>query len=229
MADLRAGRKRVVVIGAGFAGYHCLRTLERQLPADVAELVVVSPTDYMLYIPLLPEVAGGVLEPRQVAVPLRVKLPRTRLQLGMVTAIDLAGRHLTVVNDEGHAVELAFDHLVITSGSVTRLLSIPGVADYAKGFKSVAEAIYLRDHILRQLEYADLAETEEERTARMTFVVVGAGYTGTELVAQGQQLTKQATKKKNGEVGRPPRPAGCWSTRRPGCCPGCPSALPDQR
>ncbi|GAA1673890.1 NAD(P)/FAD-dependent oxidoreductase [Fodinicola feengrottensis] len=206
MADLRAGRKRVVVIGAGFAGYHCLRTLERQLPADVAELVVVSPTDYMLYIPLLPEVAGGVLEPRQVAVPLRVKLPRTRLQLGMVTAIDLAGRHLTVVNDEGHAVELAFDHLVITSGSVTRLLSIPGVADYAKGFKSVAEAIYLRDHILRQLEYADLAETEEERTARMTFVVVGAGYTGTELVAQGQQLTKQATKKRRGR----PATAARW-------------------
>jgi NADH dehydrogenase len=178
-------RPRVVVVGTGFAGYHCLRALERRLPPDAAELVAVNPTDYMLYVPLLPEVVGGTLDPRRVAVPLRTKLPRTRAVLGTVGGIDLAAKTCTVVDVEGHSGQLAWDKLVITSGSVTRLLSIPGVAKHAKGFKSVAESIYLRDHILRQLELAEQADDPAERRARTTFVVVGAGYTGTELVAQG--------------------------------------------
>jgi NADH dehydrogenase len=180
----------VVVVGTGFAGYHCLRTLERRLPD--ADLVAVNPTDYMLYVPLLPEVAGGTLDPRRVAVPLRTMLPRTRTVLGNVTGLDLAGKTVTVVDAEGRREDLSWDRLVIASGSVTRLLSIPGVARYAKGFKSVAESVYLRDHVLRQIELADQTEDPAERASRATFVVVGAGYTGTELVAQGKELTRQA-------------------------------------
>jgi NADH dehydrogenase len=185
-------RPRVVVIGTGFAGYHCLRALERALPPDGAELIAVNPTDYMLYVPLLPEVTGGTLDPRRIAVAIRMKLPRTRLLLGEATRVDLAEGTCTVVDVEGRQRVLEWDRLVITSGSVTRLLSIPGVAEYAKGFKSVAEGIFLRDHVLRQLELAEQATDPAERAARVTFVVVGAGYTGTELVAQGQQLTRQA-------------------------------------
>ncbi len=178
------------MVGTGFAGYHCLRTLERRMPS--ADLVAVNPADYMLYVPLLPEVAGGVIDPRQVAVPLRTKLPRTRTVLGNVTGVDLTAKTVTVVTVEGGRQDLEWDRLVIASGSVTRLLSIPGVAEHAKGFKSVAEAIYLRDHVLRQLELAEQADDPDERRARSTFVVVGAGYTGTELVAQGQELTRRA-------------------------------------
>lgn len=181
---------RVVVIGAGFAGYHCLRTLERRLPG--AELVVVNPDDYMLYVPLLPEVAGGTLDPRQVAVPLRTKLPRTRTVLGNVTGIDLTGRTVTVVDAEDRERHLDWDRLVVASGSVTRLLSIPGVAEHATGFKSIAEAVYFRDHVMHEVELAQEADDPAERTERSTFVVVGAGYTGTELVAQGRELTRQA-------------------------------------
>ncbi len=200
MADrVSAGKRpRVVVVGTGFAGYHCLRALERRLPPDAAELVAVNPTDYMLYVPLLPEVVGGTLDPRRVAVPLRTKLPRTRAVLGTVGGIDLAAKTCTVVDVEGHSGQLAWDKLVITSGSVTRLLSIPGVAKHAKGFKSVAESIYLRDHILRQLELAEQADDPAERRARTTFVVVGAGYTGTELVAQGHLLTRAALAHRKG-------------------------------
>ncbi|HEY0450356.1 NAD(P)/FAD-dependent oxidoreductase [Actinophytocola sp.] len=192
MNSTDAGRRRprVVVVGTGFAGYHCLRVLERRLPD--ADLVAVNPADYMLYVPLLPEVAGGALDPRHVAVPLRTKLPRTRTVLGSVTGIDLTDKTITAVDVEGRRKVLDWDRLVIASGSVTRLLSIPGVAKYAKGFKSIAESIYLRDHVLRQLELAEQSDDPAERGARTTFVVVGAGYTGTELVAQGKELTRHA-------------------------------------
>jgi NADH dehydrogenase len=191
-------RPRVLVIGAGFAGFHCLRTLQRRLPPDAADLTVVNPTDHMLYVPLLPEVAGGTLEPRRVAVPLRPKLPRVRLVLGSAVGFDLDARVCTVIDVEGRERKLAWDRLVVTSGSVTRLLSIPGVAEHAKGFKSVAEAIFLRDHVLRQVELAELTDDPAERTARLTFVVVGAGYTGTELVAQIQALTIEALRHRSG-------------------------------
>jgi hypothetical protein len=192
------GKPRVLVVGTGFAGYHCLRTLERVLPADAADLVAVNPTDYMLYVPLLPEVAGGSLDPRRVAVPLRPKLPRTRLVQAHATGLDLSARTCTAVDVEGREQVLEWDRLVLTAGSVTRLMSIPGVAEHAFGFKSVAEAVFLRDHVLRQVELAEQADDPAERAARATFVVVGAGYTGTELVAQGLQLTRSALRGRSG-------------------------------
>ncbi|MBW4716933.1 NAD(P)/FAD-dependent oxidoreductase [Saccharothrix obliqua] len=188
-------KPRVLVVGTGFAGYHCLRALERALPAHAADLVAVNPTDYMLYVPLLPEVAGGTLDPRRVAVPLRTALPRTRLVQAHATSVDLTARTCTVIDVEGRSQVLGWDRIVLTAGSVTRLLSVPGVAEHAFGFKSVAEAVYLRDHVLRQVELAEQTGDDD----RATFVVVGAGYTGTELVAQGQRLTEAAAR------GRPVR------------------------
>ncbi|MGH3418635.1 MAG: NAD(P)/FAD-dependent oxidoreductase [Streptosporangiaceae bacterium] len=185
-------RPRVLVLGAGFAGYHCLRRLERRLPAGTAEVIAVSPADYMLYVPLLPEVTAGVLGPHRVAVPLRTHLRRSRLVLGTVTSLDLDERACSVADIEGRRRVVPYDRLVITCGSVTRLLAVPGVAEHAMGFKSVAEALYLRDHILQQLELAEQCDDDDERAARLTFVVVGAGYTGTEVAAQGALLTQRA-------------------------------------
>jgi NADH:ubiquinone reductase (H+-translocating) len=188
----RADRPRIVVLGAGFAGYHCLRRLERRLPADAAEIVAVTPTDYMLYVALLPEVTAGTLQPYRVAVSLRNHLPRTRLVLGTVTGVDIDGQACSVTDAEGRSHAVRYDRLVLTCGSVTRLLEVPGVAEHARGFKSVAEALYLRDHILQQLELAEQCDDQDERAARLTFVVVGAGYTGTEVAAQGALLTRRA-------------------------------------
>ncbi len=190
------GRPRVLVLGAGFAGYHCLRRLERRLPAGAAEVTAVSPADYMLYVPLLPDVTGGVLEPHRVAVPLRARLPRTRLVLGTVTGLDLNERTCSLTDIEGRGRVVSYDRLVIACGGVTRLLAVPGVAEHALGFKSVAEALYLRDHVLRQLELAEQCDDDDERAARLTFVVVGAGYTGTEVAAQGALLTQRALRRR---------------------------------
>jgi len=188
-------RPRVLVVGSGFAGFHCLRRLERRLvPAD-AELVLVSPTDYLLYSPLLPEVATGAIEPRHIAVPLRQHLRRTRLVLGRVVALDLPGGSATVLpstpgGGDAEPMTLRWDRLVLTPGSVTKQLDIPGVADTAYGLKTIGEAVFLRDHVLAQFDLADVCADDEagrqERRERLTVVAVGAGYTGTEFVAQMQ-------------------------------------------
>jgi NADH dehydrogenase len=176
-----------VIIGAGFAGYSAARGLQKY--AADAEIVLINPTDYFLYLPLLPEVAAGVLEPRRICVSLPDRLPKTKLVLGTVDRIDLVRRGIEWVDPERRRGAIEFDRLVLAVGSVNRLLPIPGIAEHAHGFRGISEALYLRDHITRQLELAAVTDDRAERDARCTFVVVGAGYTGTEVAAQGQLFT----------------------------------------
>jgi NADH dehydrogenase len=125
--------------------------------------------------------------------------------LGTVQSVDLDAAQLTIVDAEGGESTMHYDRLLLTPGSVNKLLPIPGVSEYAHGFRSVAEALYLRDHLIRQIELADATTDEEERTARCTFVVVGAGYTGTEVAGQGQLLTKRSAAERSGLRNRPMR------------------------
>jgi NADH dehydrogenase len=194
-------RQRVVIAGGGFAGFHAARRLGR-LAKGRLEVVVVNPTDYFLYLPLLPEVAAGILDPRTVAAPLAAAGRQVRHVLGAVTDIDTGGRQLTASDPEGNRRTVGYDRLVIALGSVNKLLPIPGVADHAHGFRSLAEAMYLRDHLLRQIELADLSADRAERDARCTFVVVGAGYTGTEVAAHLQLLSRIAARRRAGLAGQ---------------------------
>ena len=188
---MRATRAQVVVIGGGFAGLHALRRLERVLPPEAADLVLVSPTDYLVYSPLLPDVVASALEPRHVAVSLRQVLRRTRLVLGHALSADRADRTVDVGPSErggDGTVSLAWDRLLVAPGSVTRRFPIPGMSEQAHGVKTLTEALFLRDHLLTQLDIADSLPREPafdaERRERLTVVAVGAGYTGTEVVAQ---------------------------------------------
>jgi NADH:quinone reductase (non-electrogenic) len=181
-------RPRIVIVGAGFAGYHAARTVSR-LSRGRADIALVNPTDYFLYLPLLPEVAAGVIDPRRVAVSLPETLPDVRLILGEADRIDLDARRVDWVDPEGGRGECTYDRLVLAVGSVNKLLSIPGVNEHAHGFRGIAEALYLRDHMTRQIELAELTDDATDRAARTTFVVVGAGYTGTEVAAQGVLYT----------------------------------------
>ncbi|WP_410570891.1 NAD(P)/FAD-dependent oxidoreductase [Amycolatopsis sp. cmx-4-61] len=179
---------RVVIVGGGFAGYHAAKSLRKEAGADV-EVVVLNPTDYFLYLPLLPEVAAGILDPRRVTVSIPETLRGVRLVLGAATAVDFDSRQVTYTDPEDNEHRIGYDRLVLAAGSVNKLLPIPGVPEYAHGFRGVPEALYLRDHITRQIELAATAEDPAERDARCTFVVVGAGYTGTEVAAQGPAFT----------------------------------------
>ena len=128
-------------------------------------------------------------------------MPKVRFVLGTVTHVDARQKVVTWSSPEGGSGQAGYDRLILTAGSVNKLLPVPGVAEYAHGFRSIAEAIYLRDHITRQLELAAAAADEAERQARCTFVVVGAGYTGTEVAAQGQLLTTRLAKRMPGLAG----------------------------
>ncbi|MFD5114823.1 NAD(P)/FAD-dependent oxidoreductase [Streptomyces sp. NPDC058220] len=198
-------RERIVIVGAGFAGYQAARTLSRRV-RDAAEIILLNPTDYFLYLPLLPQVAAGILEPRRVTVSLPGTLPRVRLVLGEAHHVDLESRRVSYTGPEGERGELTYDRLVLAVGSVNKLLPIPGVAEYAHGFRGLPEALYLRDHVTRQIELAATADDPGECAARSTFVVVGAGYTGTEVAAQGKLFTDALVRKQRAwKQGRRPR------------------------
>ena len=197
-------RRRVVIVGAGFAGYHAARELAR-LAAATSEIVVINSTDYFLYLPLMPQVGSGLVDPRHICVSLAPRLRHVRFVLGTVNFVDSVQKVVGWASPEGGSGEVGYDRIILTAGSVNKLLPIPGVADYAHGFRSIAEALYLRDHIIRQLELASVAADPGERQARCTFVVVGGGYTGTEVAAQGQLLTSRVTRHMPGLAGQPVR------------------------
>jgi NADH dehydrogenase len=185
------GAKRVVIVGGGFAGFEAARSLCKSVQktgADI-EIVLVNPTDYFLYLPLLPEVAAAVIDPRRVTVSLPATLPQVHLALGAVHTVDLQARKVSYTDPEGGEHALDYDRLILAAGSVNKLLPIQGVTEHAHGFRGVPEALYLRDHIIRQIELAAATQDQAERDARCTFVVVGAGYTGTEVAAQGPLFT----------------------------------------
>jgi NADH dehydrogenase len=175
----------VLVVGGGFAGGYVARELGSR------GATIVSKENFMLYTPLLPEAASGTLEPRHCVVPLREMCPHAELILGAVTGLDLEARTATVETDEGMQTA-AWRELVLALGAVPRTLPVPGLSEHALSFKSLADAIYLRNHVLHQLEAADAALDEEERTRRLTFVFVGAGYAGVEALAELSDLAEDA-------------------------------------
>ena len=184
----------VVIVGSGFTGFECARHLARKLRKRNAsvDIAIISPVDYMLYTPLLPDVAGGLVDARFVTIPLANSLPGVQAIRGRVDGVDFDGRTVTFTDPEERARILPWDRLVLTPGSVTRLFDVPGLAEHARGLKSTAEALYLRDHVLEQLELADVDDDPGRAAARRTIVVVGASYSGTELVAQLRALADSA-------------------------------------
>jgi NADH:ubiquinone reductase (H+-translocating) len=177
----REPRDGTLVLGGGFAGAYVARLLGKQ------RSTIVSRENFMLYTPILPEAASGTLEPRHVVVPLRMMCRHSDLLLGKVQELDTSARTVHVDSEVG-AFEVHYDRLVIALGAVARTLPIPGLAAHGLGFKSLADAIYLRNHVLRQLELADSALTAGDAKRHLSFVFVGAGYAGVEALAELSDL-----------------------------------------
>ncbi|KUN86076.1 NAD(P)/FAD-dependent oxidoreductase [Streptomyces griseoruber] len=189
-------RPRILVVGAGFAGVGCVRRLERQLAASEAEITLVTPFAYQLYLPLLPQVASGVLTPQSIAVSLRrSKKYRTRIIPGGAIGVDLKAKVCVIRTITDEIVNEPYDYIVLAPGSVTRTFDIPGLTEHAFGMKTLAEAAYVRDHVISQLDLADASHDPAERASRLQFVVVGGGYAGTETAACLQLLTHNAVKR----------------------------------
>ncbi len=181
----REARGGTLVLGGGFAGGYVARILGER------GATIVSPENFMLYTPMLPEAASGTLEPRHVVVPLRMMCPHAELVLGRACALDVERQHVRVQTEE-ELLTIGYRDVVVALGAVSRVLSIPGLAEHALGFKSLADAIYLRNHVLRRLEAAVAAPSEGHRRRDLTFVFVGAGYAGVEALAELSDLVRDA-------------------------------------
>ena len=176
----------VVIAGGGFGGLYAARRLERKLPRHSARITLVTDQNFLLYTPLLPGAAAGSLEPRHVVVALREELDWADLRLARVTGADPAANELHVTALNGEHETLPYDQLIVSLGSVSRVLPIPGLARYGLGFKSLADAIDLRNRVILHLETAEAIEDPEKRREFLTFIFVGAGYAGLEGIAELQ-------------------------------------------
>jgi len=187
MTAERDARGGVLILGGGFGGAWLARLLGKR----GRESTIVNHENFMLFASLLPEAASGSLEPRHVVVPLRMMCPRSDVIVGHAGGLDL-GRHTVQVETEEELLTVHYEQLVVAFGAVARALPIPGLKEHALGFKSLEDAIQLRNHVLRRLEAAAAAETPGHRRRELTFVFVGAGYAGVEALAELHELARDA-------------------------------------
>ncbi|MFI5758247.1 NAD(P)/FAD-dependent oxidoreductase [Streptomyces sp. NPDC051569] len=190
---------RILVVGGGYVGMYTALRLQRKLKSGEAKVTVVSPDPYMTYQPFLPEAAAGNISPRHVVVPLRRVLDGCEIVVGEATAIDHARRTATVKTlasgeDGTGTVEIAYDDIVLAPGSVSRTLPVPGLAEHGVGFKTVEEAIGLRNHVIEQMDIASSTRDPAIRDAALTFVFVGGGYAGVEALAELEDMARYATR-----------------------------------
>jgi NADH dehydrogenase len=183
--ETREARGGVLVVGGGFAGGYVARLLGER------GATIVSPENFMLFTPLLPEAASGTLEPRHAVVPLRAMCPHAELLLGSVRGIDIDARTAEIETDAGKQT-VRWRELVLALGAVPRTVPVPGLAEHGLSFKSLADAINLRNHVLRELEAAEAELDEARRRAHLSFVFVGAGYAGVEALAELADLVDDA-------------------------------------
>jgi NADH dehydrogenase len=184
--------QRILVVGAGHVGLYAALRLSKKLRSTEAEITVVDPQPHMTYQPFLPEAAAGNISPRHSVVPLRRELRKCRVLSGTVERIEHARRVATVQPIVGPAVEVAYDHVVVVPGSVSRTLPIAGLRENAVGFKTIGEAIWLRNHVLDRLDVAATTKDKDTRQRALTFVFVGGGYAGIEALAEMEDMARDA-------------------------------------
>jgi NADH dehydrogenase len=184
--------RRILVVGGGQVGLQTAYRLQKKLRRDEAVVTVIDPHARLTYLPFLPEAAAGSIEPRHVVVSLHRVLHSCEIITGRVSAIDHARRSVTVYPSTGPHREERYDVLVVAAGSIVRTMALPGLAEHAIGLKSLTEAIYLRDHVLQQLEIASSTMDPAVRRKSLTFVGVGGGFAGVEGLAELEDMARDA-------------------------------------
>ena len=181
--------KRIVVVGGGFGGVAAVQRLERTFRHDDdVEIVLVSNTNYLVYTPMLPDVAGGTIEPRHTVPALRTFLKKARLRQATVTGIDVARRVVQGRLINGEHAETNYDYLVIALGAVTNFGHVAGAAERALGLKDLLDAFLVHNHALTMLEWANTIRDPQLRRELLTFVMAGGGFSGVEGIAALEDL-----------------------------------------
>ncbi len=182
----------VLIVGGGFGGTSAARALEAKLRHRSERVLLVAPDNFFTFTPLLPEAASGTLEPRHSVIPLRQLLPRTEVVAGEVRNLDLGARTATVVDLNAESHEISFRTVILSPGAVPTVFPIPGLLAHAVGFKTLPDAIWLRNRLLHQLEAAEATADLDRRRQLLTFTFVGGGYAGVEALAELESLARDA-------------------------------------
>ncbi|NUR93265.1 MAG: FAD-dependent oxidoreductase, partial [Nonomuraea sp.] len=189
---------RILIVGGGYVGMYTALGLRRLIRSGEVTVTVVDPRSYMTYQPFLAEAVGGSIEPRHVVAPLHRVLKGVRVLTGRVTRVDHDRRTAEFQPVQGPPRTLAYDIVVMAAGSITRALPIPGLAEHAVGFKTLGEAVHLRNHVLTQLAAAVSTDDPQVRRRALTFVVVGGGFSGVEALAEMQGLADEVLRYHDG-------------------------------
>jgi len=180
--------QRIVIIGGGFAGVACAKTLRKRLTPDQCEIVMFNRENHMVFHPLLAEVAGASINQDAVATPLRQTLPSIHCRTETVEKIDLLNNSLEFESHDGWIRRMTYDHLVIACGRIANIGMVPGMADHAFPLKTVGDAMVLRAHLMQQLEKAEVCDDPERKRWYLSFTIIGGGYSGVETAGEIQDL-----------------------------------------
>jgi NADH dehydrogenase len=193
-SDADDDKRRVVILGAGFAGMFTARHLKRLAPPDV-EIELINENNYFIFQPLLPEVAAGYITASDAVSPLRLLLPGVKTRLATVCGISLAYNFVRVIDGTRRAViKVPYDHLVLALGQTADLTRFPGLQEHAFTMKTLADAYGLRNHVIDCLEHADVTDDPESKRRLLAFVVVGAGFSGVETVGEMRDMIDRTLK-----------------------------------
>ena len=188
-------KPRVLVVGGGYAGYNVAKRLQKKIRDRGGIVTVVEPNSYLTYQPFLPEVVGGSIEPRHALVDLRSHLRQSEVVQGKIVEVRHADKVAVVENEEGTTFDLPYQDIVMTAGADSRTFPIEGLGEAAIGLKHIEEAVSIRNQILERIETAALMTDAEERRRALTFVVVGGGFAGAELIGEIEDLVRTAISK----------------------------------
>jgi NADH:ubiquinone reductase (H+-translocating) len=187
--------RRIVILGGGFGGAYCAKALEKEVRAVDCEIYLIDKRNYFVFYPLLIEAGAGNIEPRHAVVPIRPFLRKTHFHTGQLRNLDTAARKVFYdVPEIHHSREVEYDELVISLGSITRMIDIPGLRDHAFEMKSLTDAVALRDRSIEMLETAESSRDPEQRSALLHFVVVGGNFTGVEVAGEFQHFLREASR-----------------------------------
>jgi NADH dehydrogenase len=186
---------RVVILGGGFGGVSVAQELERLVRrlGRPVEVTLISQSNYLLFVPMLPAAAAASIELTHILSPLRELLRHTRIRVETVESIDLANRTVATTHPSTHHEQvIPWDYLVIALGSVVNLARLPGVAQHGLPIKTIGDALQIRNRTLEMLEGAENATDLDERRRMLTFVVAGGGYSGVEIAAEVNDFVREA-------------------------------------
>jgi len=190
--EASGGPKRVLIVGGGFAGVETARALERRLPAGW-EVVLYSRENHLVFTPLLADVVGASINPLHVVWPVREMARGASCRTARVTGIDAGSRSIVYEGARGEPERAHYDHLVLACGIPVRMDIVPGMATHGWPLKTLGDALMLRNHLIGQLERAELERDPEQKARMLSVAIVGGGFTGVEVAGAVLDLMNEST------------------------------------